>query len=106
MRTEMRTSHNPHIGNGLYGDIRQRGRTDAFGVLELDGDRYLVPESWAWAIKMTKGQRRPKTIPANLPPSARVLGKATMSKIRRRMRELGEGQPRDALGRFTKRTNG
>lgn len=93
---------NPNRDYGLYGDLYV-GRTDRFGILTLDGRRFIVPEDWTWAIEMRKGQRRPKTIPSRLPESAQTVGKATIRTIKARIRELAEPQPRDRYGRYASR---
>lgn len=81
----------------LYGNV-PLGRTDRFGVLELDGDRYLIPEDWSWAVRMAPGQARPKTIPSTLSPYAKAQAKRTMTAIRRKLNY--DRRNRDDLGRF------
>lgn len=87
----------PASRNDLYGNVPY-GRTDRFGVLELDGDRYLIPENWSWAVRMAPGQKRPKTIPTSLSPYAKAQAKRTMATIRRKLND--DRRNRDNLGRF------
>ena len=96
------TPQNIYRGDGLH-DHMLRGRTDRFGVLDLDDERYLVPESWQWAIRMAPGQAVPATIPTRPLPVSLAIGRRHMAHIRRRMAELGEPRQRDARGRFKAR---
>lgn len=99
---EVRQTANPNANNGLYGDVKPR-MTDRFGILAIDGERYIVPEHWQWAVKMRKGQRRPNQIAANLTGPNLARAKATMRHIRHRMTELSAPAPRDSMGRFISR---
>lgn len=96
------TPENIYRGDGLFGHL-MRGRTDRFGVLELDGERYLVPESWQWAIRMAPGQAVPTTIPTRPLPVSLAIGRRHMAHIRRRIAELAGPRERDELGRFKAR---